>query len=533
MDKKILVINLTRFGDLLETQPLLSGLAANGWQTGLVCLDNFVAATPMMRGLNDVWPLPGSRILGKLAAAWPEALREILNFASAIRLEGGYTHILNLTLSNPARLLTRMLASDGAQTLGFDMDAEGFGRYSGSWAGLFAATTILRAGSPFNVADLFRMMALPLLEGKKPQADAGLLQQPPANAGNWAREWLARYPGATPGKLVAFQLGASNPVRQWPVENFVALGRALAEKGYCPVLLGSAAEKNLAEEFSRAADFTHVDATGQTDIPQLAALLKNCELLVTNDTGTMHLASGLGVPILAFFLATAQPWDTGPYSVGNCCLEPAIDCHPCSFNDYCSQGNKCLGKIAPEYAISLALAFLENGDWSGGVTEAMRENVRVWQTTRDECGFASLISLSGHERENRGAWLAWQRWFWRQTLDDMAGYPSACSVAVPRVQMDNKYRDKIAPTLLSAAKAMESLRGVAPLVGKNPRAGKILLDGCEKIQTIFDLCEPLRVFAFYWKQMRNANIDIAAFGHDLAIMAANMKNFAARLEAGT
>ena len=49
----------------------------------------------------------------------------------------------------------------------------------------------------------------------------------------------------------------------------------------------------------------------------LAAVLRQSRLIVTNDTGTMHLAAGLGVPVLALFLATAQPWDTGPYREGS------------------------------------------------------------------------------------------------------------------------------------------------------------------------------------------------------------------------
>ncbi len=52
MADNVLIINLTRFGDLLQTQPLLSGLAANGANCGLVCLANFVDAVPMMRHVS-------------------------------------------------------------------------------------------------------------------------------------------------------------------------------------------------------------------------------------------------------------------------------------------------------------------------------------------------------------------------------------------------------------------------------------------------------------------------------------------------
>jgi ADP-heptose:LPS heptosyltransferase len=68
-----LVINLTRFGDLLQTQPVLSGLAAQG-RTGLVCLDNFQAATEVLAGLDTVHPLQGAALLASLDRGWLEGL---------------------------------------------------------------------------------------------------------------------------------------------------------------------------------------------------------------------------------------------------------------------------------------------------------------------------------------------------------------------------------------------------------------------------------------------------------------------------
>ena len=150
------------------------------------------------------------------------------------------------------------------------------------------------------------------------------------------------------------QLGASEERRQWPAQYFAAVGDNLWHKRkLCPVLLGSPAERPLAEAYAQQAQGPFVDAVGKTDLTQLAALLRRSRMLFTNDTGTMHLAAGLGVSCLAIFLATAQPCDTGPYLPGCCCLEPALPCHPI---------------IAPSYP---RMARISRSSPEGGTSEAL------------------------------------------------------------------------------------------------------------------------------------------------------------------
>lgn len=532
MADNVLIINLTRFGDLLQTQPLLSALAANGAKSGLVCLANFVEAVPMMRHVDDAWPLRGSMLLSRLQNNWPKALNMITGFVRNIREKIDYSHIINLTPTNSARLLTRMLARDGANVLGFGMDENGFGINSGYWAAFLNVASKRRGSSPFNIADVFRMTALPLLGDSSPAPDACKLGLPGTGARAWAADFLAKYPDARPGEnLVALQQGASSPNRQWPVENFVAFAARLHEQGYIPVLLGSASEKPLGEVFAARADFPFVDAIGQTTIAQLAALLEQCLLLATNDTGTMHLASGLGVRCLAFFLATAQPWDTGPCAAGNCCLEPALACHPCSFNQICARDQACLRHIRPDFAASLALAQLQKGSWREGVgnDEAC---ARVWVTDRDACGFSSIECLSGHEGQGQSAWLAWQRYFWRRILDDMSGIQPPCSFGHPDFPAPENYVAEAVPVLKQAAGTLESLVGAVALAGKNPRAGKLLLQGCENVQIILDTCAPLASLGDFWRELRNDSTDLGKFARQLGQLASNLKNFAVELAAG-
>lgn len=530
MADNVLIINLTRFGDLLQTQPLLSGLAANGAKCGLVCLANFVDAVPMMRHVEDAWPLRGSMFLSRLRNNWPKALNMITGFVRDIRANAGYSHIINLTPTNSARLLTRMLAQDGANVLGFSMDEHGFGINSGYWAAFLNVASRRRGSSPFNIADVFRMTALPLLSDARPDPNSGRLGVPPPEARAWAADFLAKYPFVRPGEnLIALQPGASNPARQWPVDHFAAYAARLHDQGYVPMLLGSAVEKPLAEAFAAKVDFPFVDAMGQTTIAQLAALLEQSLMLATNDTGTMHLASGLGVRCLAFFLATAQPWDTGPYAAGNCCLEPALDCHPCSFNQICGRDHACLRQIGPDIAASLALGQLKNGSWSEGLTNEMRARARVWLTCRDACGFSEIQCISGHQGHGQSAWLAWQRYFWRQILDSMNGIQPSPSPKHPDFPAPANYVAEAVPVLGHVAGILESLAGAAALAGKNPRAGKILLQGCDNVQSLLDTCAPLASLGDFWRELRNDGNDIDRFSRQLGLLSKHLTNFAAEL----
>lgn len=115
--------------------------------------------------------------------------------------------------------------------------------------------------------------------------------------------------------VVALQLGAANAYKQWPAARFAALAGRLAEA--IPelniVLTGSAREKQLATEFFQNGPTRNVhDLTGCFPVHELPWLFRQFDLLVTNDTGPMHLAIALGVPTLSLFGMTSAT-AIGPY----------------------------------------------------------------------------------------------------------------------------------------------------------------------------------------------------------------------------
>ena len=536
------VINLTRFGDLLQCQPLIEDLHRQGNRVHLVCLDNFSSALPLMRHVERAWPLPGARLMADMDKDWRNAAARLLEYARAIRAGAGPSCVINLTATLPARLLAGLVARDTAEMRGFALDAHGFGQNRGIWATFLNSATANRQSAPFNIVDMFRMVGASERSEASPQPRLRLAP-PPQSALAAADALLAAAPADAAG-FVTMQLGASEQRRQWPAEYFAAVGdRLWRERKICPVLLGSPAERPLAEAYAQRAQGPFVDAVGKTDLTQLAALLSRSRLLLTNDTGTMHLAAGLGVTCLAIFLATAQPCDTGPYLPGCCCLEPALPCHPCPFGRPCPNNLACVTHIQPPTVAALALTWLDTGLWDAAPLETVGHEARVWQTELDAQDFITVRCLSAHEAEDRSLWLAQQRIFWRQILDDLnitlpAGAEAAAGQAQPLHraaptggtgnQGSPAFAQRMFSTLDQAVQLFDILTQQGQMLGKTPKAGQLFLRNCERLQAVLDACPELRSLGAFWRELRQERgerlDDLLALTTHLAVQLVDWRN---------
>lgn len=419
---RTLVLNCTRFGDLLQTQPLASGLALQGHQVGILCLETFRDAAHLLRDVDFVAAVPGSRALAVLERSWPQALDEMWRFRQEINTAFPPDDLLNLTATVPSRLLSRFLSlgrTPPAPERGFCLDAWGFSRTIHPWVVFLLASTRRRGCSPFNLVDSFWKAAglpdIPRPNRLKPPTPEALQAVAP----------LFDLPGLTTAAgFIGLQLGASEERRRWPIREFAAMAALVWQRhGLVPVVLGSKAETPLAQRFMEAfqslapAAAPVVVATGNTSLPELAAVLTRLTLLVTNDTGTMHLAAGLGVDIASVFLATAQPWDTGPYRPGSLSLEPDVPCHPCAFGTICPRDHQCRHVITGSMLADAIGRFLPARTWTTGTFAG----ARAWVSRVDEAegGFMTLDSLSGHEEADRTRWIRLQRYLYRRFLDDL------------------------------------------------------------------------------------------------------------------
>jgi ADP-heptose:LPS heptosyltransferase len=484
----VLILNLTRFGDLIQTQPVISGYAALGHRVGLVCLANFASAATLLHGVDAVFPFPGAGLLAGLDANWRTAVRDVAAFMAEVVGTFGADRVVNLTPSVSSRLLTRPLAPSGAEVAGFSVDQFGFNADTSSWAAFLQMAGANRGASLFNVCDIFRRTA-----GLADEGNALVLKSPESESQARADALLAGHDFAEGERagFIALQMGASEDRRRWPVDAFVQLARRIWERDrLVPVLLGTRSEATLGERFREAASCPSIDLMGRTSLLELSAVLTRCRALVTNDTGTMHLAAGLGVSVCAVFLATAQPWDTGPYRVGSICLEPDMACHPCAFGAVCPRDHACRRTVTPE-AMDAAVRQVLDGEGADQFPGA-----RAWRTVMTPDGFMGLTSLSGHGETDRSLWITIQRACYLPFLD---GRPMDAGTGLGR-RLSPDLAAGLSKTLTSARDMLFLLTQQGMLLARNPRPqakGKFLASW-QRLQNLLAADDSLNILGLMW-----------------------------------
>jgi lipopolysaccharide heptosyltransferase II len=153
--------------------------------------------------------------------------------------------------------------------------------------------------------------------------------------------------------------------KRWVPDRFAAVADALSKEWNAGVVvLGSAAEASLAREIETAMTGPVVNLAGRTTVREMMALLSLSSFLVTNDSGPMHVAAALGVPLVAVFGPT--DWRrTSPWSSRARIVRVGVDCSPCRLRT-CDRGHECMLGVTPAMVIDAARELLPEGAAPGG-----------------------------------------------------------------------------------------------------------------------------------------------------------------------
>ncbi|NOX98978.1 MAG: lipopolysaccharide heptosyltransferase II [Verrucomicrobia bacterium] len=136
------------------------------------------------------------------------------------------------------------------------------------------------------------------------------------------------------------------PAKRWPIDRFAAVATQAHEKFQCDcTVIGSPAEKEIGNEFERLYQSPGCrNLVGKTSISEMIEELKQCDLLLTNDTGTMHLAAFLGIPTVSIFGST-EPALTSPLGNNHRVLRQHVDCSPCFLRE-CPLDFRCMTEVS-------------------------------------------------------------------------------------------------------------------------------------------------------------------------------------------
>lgn len=166
------------------------------------------------------------------------------------------------------------------------------------------------------------------------------------------------WPGQPVPPLIAVAPGARWPTKQWPVARFAQAVQHLAQaQRAAVVVLGSAEEQPLAQALAQQLSVPVLNSAGQLSLMHTAALLQQCRMLLSNDSGLMHLATALSVPVVAVFGPTVQEFGFYPFQARAEVVSAALDCRPCSTKGSltCPRGHhQCMQHVTVPQVVAAA-----------------------------------------------------------------------------------------------------------------------------------------------------------------------------------
>ncbi len=360
---KIAIVNTGRFGDIIQSAPLIFGLKEKfpNCKIFYICLENFRPAAELIPEIDFIVPFSFHKILKQIDN---NNLKESFNLLKNIfyRLKEKFDILINLSFSNLSAIISGILNAKDKKGLILSENNELI--IPDNWSKFFLSIVDYREYCPFNIVDIFSKIGGVL--SKKIEINS-------------------------PKKIknIAFQLGASTENRRWPVKYFSLLAKLILDqhKDINIYLFGAESEIKLGEEFEKF--FTSekiINLIGKTSLKELKNILhKKIDILVSNDTGTMHLAWLCGKKVIELSLGPALYNTTSPFGEEHYIIQPDISCSPCSYQVKCLH-LKCHHFIKPQHVYNL---IFNNFVFSG--------NVKIFKTFFDEKGYLSYKKIYGNE----------------------------------------------------------------------------------------------------------------------------------------
>lgn len=413
----VLLVNITRLGDMLQATPTVAGMKKENPDCKVTVLveKQFEDVCYWIPNIDEVLSLDLGMTVRSLAREGDgivDAFEYIDETVADLRSRS-FDYCLNMSSSAYTALLLRLVGVE--RNGGWRADPEGYRIIESDWARLFATSVFHqnRQYNSLNLVDVFRCSAD---VEEHPQK---LLINVTEESREYCQKLVDEAQFSNTGPLIAVQAGASQGKRQWAPAKFIRFLKIMVEEHNARIIMtGSKKELEIINRIKAGIDSSNVFvAAGKTTIPQLAALLEMSAILITGDTGPMHMSVAVGTPVIAMFLASAFGFETGPYSAGNLILQPVVGCAPCNPNKPCTRPD-CHDMITPDLLASLTVLRLKEDFRSLPAGFCDPNRVIIYRSDFDSFGFCDLYPLN-----TRGDDFTPFRQTYRSLwLDELGGY---------------------------------------------------------------------------------------------------------------
>ena len=162
------------------------------------------------------------------------------------------------------------------------------------------------------------------------------------------------------GRYAVINPGAAyGSAKRWIPERFAEVADQLADRyGLSIVLSGGPAEIEIGADIAKIMQTPHKNVIGKTSVRQMMAALAGSSLMITNDSGPMHVAAAFAVPMVAIFGPTDHT-TTSPWGTRSQIVRHAVECSPCMLRQ-CPIDHRCMQRVTVEDVLSAAAALLED-----------------------------------------------------------------------------------------------------------------------------------------------------------------------------
>ena len=415
MAENILILSMTRMGDMIQTTPLIKGLKEKYPDSKITLLvtSDFASAVPLIPNVDDSIVLNFKQFnMDKdwEDQSWIKIFRYLEESLEDIKSKN-YDLLVNLSHSKFSALMVGYLGIKNV--VGFHCNEFGDRMTGHPWMQYFGVEVFNRIYNEFNLVEIFSGSAGVDVKGRtievvRPQIQSSL---------------DTLLPDKSEDVLIGFQAGSSLEGRRWSAQSFANLADMLIEKTNARIVIfGVESESKVAEEvISRTKNKDRIsNLAGKTNLSELAQLLAKCEYLVTNDTGTMHLAAAMGTKIVGLFFAHAHPHETAPFSPGHLIFQAGISCAPCSYGVHCNN-IVCVEKVRPQHLLSAIENHIKTQSWILPEMIDQDSEVNVYETTFDFDNNFRLRPLVRNELEMNDLLRSAFTLLWRSVLTEKKG----------------------------------------------------------------------------------------------------------------
>ena len=334
--ERLLIVKTSSIGDVIHALPIVQALKKArpgltlGWVVRRRCAD-VLAGSPF---IDRLYVMPDKPKLG-----------ELLGLRRELRM-GRYQVALDIQGLLLSGLVTRL--SGALVRVGWDRNREGNAVFLTHPVVPGRAQDRHEIDLLYGFAEAFGVSA----------AHPDFTPQPylAAEGMGKADRWLS----GLPRPRIALNVGASRAYKRWSVENWARVAAGLAAAGHPVVFIGDAQDAESVAQITPLLSGAFVDLAGKTTLRELASVLAACDLLVTGDTGPMHVAVAVGTPVIALFGAT-DPRRHGPYGARNVVLhDPAPGAMVPGRRPTEEAGAASLARISPEDVLAAVPGKLPN-----------------------------------------------------------------------------------------------------------------------------------------------------------------------------